>query len=243
MPYGKAFTVAVVDGEAIIPDELLQAGDKLYCYAFVGSVENGFTEYAQTFSIERKPKPSEYVFTPTEYITIEQLDERVTRLEKHGGGGKPGFSPIVEIIPIDNGHRVGITDIIGTHYFDVFNGEKGDTGERGPSGPQGETGPEGPQGPQGVAGPAGPQGPAGNKGEQGEKGEDGVSCTHAWNGTTLVITSASGTSSADLKGERGEKGADGKTPVKGEDYFTEADKAELVTEVLNALPVWNGGEY
>jgi hypothetical protein len=40
-------------------------------------------------------------------------------------------------------------------------------------------------------------------------GEDGVSATHSWNGTVLSITSASGTSSADLKGDTGGKGADG----------------------------------
>jgi hypothetical protein len=33
--------------------------------------------------------------------------------------------------------------------------------------------------------------------------KDGVSATHSWTGTTLTITSASGTSSADLKGEAG----------------------------------------
>ena len=31
-------------------------------------------------------------------------------------------------------------------------------------------------------------------------------------------------------------GADGYTPVKGTDYFTEDDKAELVQEVIAALP-------
>lgn len=41
----------------------------------------------------------------------------------------------------------------------------------------------------------------------------------------------------------GKDGLDGKTPVKGTDYFTEADKQELVTDVLNALPIWNGGAY
>ena len=43
--------------------------------------------------------------------------------------------------------------------------------------------------------------------ESGEfDGADGVSCTHSWNGTTLTVTSASGTSSADLKGEKGDPG-------------------------------------
>lgn len=47
-------------------------------------------------------------------------------------------------------------------------------------------------------------------GESGADGANGVSCTHAWNGTVLTVTSASGTTSADLKGE---KGADGISPV------------------------------
>ena len=38
------------------------------------------------------------------------------------------------------------------------------------------------------------------------KGKDGVSATHEWNGTTLSVTSASGTSSADLKGQKGDDG-------------------------------------
>lgn len=34
-------------------------------------------------------------------------------------------------------------------------------------------------------------------------GEDGISCTHSWTGSTLTVTSASGTSSADLRGYAG----------------------------------------
>ena len=94
-------------------------------------------------------------------------------------------------------------------------GEKGDAGARGPKGDIGETGPKGDTGPRGPA------------------GADGVSATHSWNGTTLTVTSASGTSSANLKGEKGDTGArgpagaDGHTPVKGTDYFTESDKQEI----------------
>lgn len=33
-----------------------------------------------------------------------------------------------------------------------------------------------------------------------------VSCTHSWAGTAFTVTSASGTSSADLKGDKGDKG-------------------------------------
>lgn len=53
-------------------------------------------------------------------------------------------------------------------------------------------------------------------GEPGAPGKDGVSVTHKWDGTVLEVTSASGTSSADLKGERGLPGADGAPGQPGE---------------------------
>ena len=130
--YGKAFTSEVVNGEARIPDELLQINGYLYSYIFKGSVENGYTEYSKQFEIKKKPKPVDYVFTPTEYITIENLDKRVEKLEKQGGGGGgSGFSPTVEIQAIDGGHKVIITDINGKHEFDVLDGKKGDKGDKG----------------------------------------------------------------------------------------------------------------
>ncbi len=47
-------------------------------------------------------------------------------------------------------------------------------------------------------------------------GADGISATHTWNGSILTITSASGTSSADLKGEKGDRGATGPQGAKGD---------------------------
>lgn len=91
-------------------------------------------------------------------------------------------------------------------------GDKGDTGETGPQGPQGPKGDTGLQGPKGEKGEKGDTGEKGEKGDQGIQGEIGP------------------------RGEQGPKGTDGKTPVKGIDYFTEADKQELVQDVLNALP-------
>lgn len=62
------------------------------------------------------------------------------------------------------------------------------------------------------------KGKDGTDGTDGEDGTDGVSCTHSWNGTTLTVHSASGTSSANLEGAKGEPGKDGYTPQKGIDY-------------------------
>lgn len=85
--------------------------------------------------------------------------------------------------------------------FNYLKGEKGDKGDKGDTG---ETGAKGEQGEQGIQG---------ERGIQGEPGLNGTSCTHSWNGTTLTITSASGTSSANLKGEPGESYDD--TEVRG----------------------------
>jgi hypothetical protein len=39
------------------------------------------------------------------------------------------------------------------------------------------------------------------------------------------------------------QGEPGKTPERGKDYWTEEDKAEIVSDVLSALPTWTGGVY
>lgn len=62
----------------------------------------------------------------------------------------------------------------------------------------------------------GKDGAQGEKGDKGDKGDTGA------------------------QGQQGEKGADGYTPVKYKDYFTEADKAEMVQAVITALPKYNG---
>lgn len=69
-----------------------------------------------------------------------------------------------------------------------------------------------------ATGPAGPAGRDGVDGKDGAPGKDGTSATHSWNGTALTITSASGTSSADLKGEKGDSGVYYGSSEPGETY-------------------------
>lgn len=38
-------------------------------------------------------------------------------------------------------------------------------------------------------------------------------------------------------------GEAGYSPIRGTDYWTDADKASIVTDVINALPTWEGGSY
>lgn len=39
-----------------------------------------------------------------------------------------------------------------------------------------------------------------------------------------------------IEGTKGDPGTPGKTPVRGTDYWTEADKQEIVNSVIAALP-------
>lgn len=73
----------------------------------------------------------------------------------------------------------------------------------------GNTGPQGPKGDTGDTGPQGPKGDTGGTGPQGPKGDTG---------------------------DTGPRGPAGHAPVKGTDYWTAADKAEIVADVLAALP-------
>ena len=93
-------------------------------------------------------------------------------------------------------------------------------GETGPRGERGEAGPAGEQGPAGERGPAGETGPAGEAGPAGERGETGA-------------TGPAGPAGAD--GAAGTDGVDGYTPVRGTDYWTEADKAEIKGYVDSAI--------
>ncbi|MBR4086994.1 MAG: BppU family phage baseplate upper protein [Clostridia bacterium] len=70
-------------------------------------------------------------------------------------------------------------------------------------------GEKGDQGIQGIQGEKGEKGDQGIQGEKGDKGDQGI------------------------QGEKGDKGDDGYTPVKGVDYYTEAERKGLIEEILS----------
>ena len=90
----------------------------------------------------------------------------------------------------------------------------------------------------------------GDTGASGSAGKDGTSVTitkvteSTADGGSNVVTFSDGktvTIKNGSKGSSGANGADGKTPVKGTDYFTAADKTEMVNAVISALPKYTGG--
>lgn len=146
-----------------------------------------------------------------------------------GADGKDGYSPTVATQAISNGTRITITDANGEKTFDVLNGA---VGPQGPQGEQGETGPQGEQGPKGDTGATGPQGEQGIQGPQGPKGDTGDTGPKGDTGDTGPQGPAGPQGNS---GPQGQPGADGYTPVRGTDYWTAADRAQIVQDVLDAL--------
>lgn len=146
----------------------------------------------------------------------------------NGGGG---VSPVISFAPSNNGYTMKVVDVEGEKTINITNGaqgEKGDQGLKGDKGDKGDTGSQGLQGEQGLKGDKGEKGDAFTyadftaeqlealKGEKGDKGDKGD------------------TGEAGAKGEKGAQGnpgVDGKTPIRGTDYWTDADKSEILASL------------
>lgn len=296
------YTIEVKNRKAAIPDELLQVPGTLIVYAWVSDTNGGYTKVQVNFPVFARPKPSDYVYTPTEHagfdrlrseigdladLTTEAKDTLVPAINeaaRTGGGagsmdlrvadgyiqystdggstwtnliavaelkggkgdsgaagtpGKDGHSPVVTAtksgktttISVDGAAIATVEDgADGAPGKDGVDGKPGADGKPGTAGADGVTphigdngnwylgttdtgkpsrGATGAKGDAGAAGPAGSQGPAGAPGKDGAPG---------------------------AQGEKGDPGAPGKTPVRGTDYWTEADKQEIVSSVIAALP-------
>lgn len=79
--YGRTIDVDVKDGSAIIPDELLQKAGELRVYAFVGTAARGFTKVERVYNIVRRNKPNDYMYTPTEQKTLDDLQKQIGNLD------------------------------------------------------------------------------------------------------------------------------------------------------------------
>ena len=110
--FGRSIDVNVADGVAIIPDVLLQTDNDLNVWAFSGTAENGYTKISKTFKVNRRNKPADYVFTPPDQTSLEEIKERVSYLEsmQDPGAIKNAVEDYLEKNPVEapvqsvNGH-------------------------------------------------------------------------------------------------------------------------------------------
>ena len=157
--------------------------------------------------------------TETEWLESLKGEQGVQGIQgETGSTGADGFSPAAKVEQTDDGAIITITDKNGTTNVTVLNGKDGQNGKDGENGKDGLDGQNG------------------KDGTNGTDGKDGISATHSWNGTVLTVTSASGTSSANLKGDKGDKGdqgIQGEQGVKGD----KGDKGDTGANGTNGTSV------
>ena len=226
--FGRSIDVDVVDGVAIIPDILLQTDKDLNVWAFVGTAENGYTKISKTFKVNWRNKPSDYVFTPPEQTSLEEINKDIEYLKSFQDPDaiKNAVEDYLEQNPVEapvqsvNGKtgEVELTseDVGAISQDDLQEATNEALAQAKASGDF--DGPQGPAGPQGEKGDKGEQGIPGEKGDKGDKGDTGA---------------------AGAQGEPGKDGADGKD---GEDYvLTNEDKQEIAEMAAELVDVPDSG--
>ena len=97
----EVYRVETADGTCIIPDELLQTSGSHKVYECM--TNNTIRSFA--FSVTPRPKPPDYVYTPTERLTFEGLVQRVD-------------DAVADMIRrAESGEFDGYTPVKGTDYF------------------------------------------------------------------------------------------------------------------------------
>lgn len=208
--FGRSVDVDVGDdGTAIIPDELLQDWHPLTAYAYVTDDTGAYTMVQQDFAVHKRAKPAGYVYTPTDQMTLQTIQRQIGDLADLTTEAKDTLVAAINEVVRTGG--AGSMDLRVSDGYIQYSTDSGSTwtnliAVEDLKGADGSQGPRGDPGTPGAAGPAGAPGKDGAPGAQGEKGD------------------------------KGDPGTPGKTPVRGTDYWTAADKQEIVNSVIAALP-------
>ena len=176
-----------------------------------GYCDGYYTKQAARIKVNPRTKPESYVYTETEVLNYNTVMEKVNTIENNIGAAVNDYL-------IKNPVVVDLSNYYTKSQVDAaIDAVELTPGPQGPQGPQGEPGRDGQDGAPGPQGEPGPAGPAGKDGAPGQQGPQGA------------------------PGAPGAPGQDGHTPVKGTDYWTETDKAEIVADVIAAIPGGGGG--
>ena len=175
-----------------------------------GYCDGYYTKQAARIKVNPRTKPESYVYTETEVLNYNTVMEKIDRVENNIGAAVNDYL-IKNPVVVDLSNYYTKSQVDAA--IDTVELTPGPAGPAGPQGAPGKDGQDGAPGPKGDTGPAGPAGPAGKDGAPGQQGPQGAP---------------------------GAPGQDGHTPVKGTDYWTETDKAEIVADVIAAIPGGGG---
>lgn len=67
-----------------VPNILLQKAETITAYVVTENEEGAETVWAKSFRVQARPRPENYVYTETEVLNYNSLDERISQIEEHG---------------------------------------------------------------------------------------------------------------------------------------------------------------
>lgn len=74
-----AVCVKVENGECFIPNELLQSYCDIFAYACIVDNDGQVCEFSEMFTVFARPKPDNYIYTPTEIITFKRIEDELNK--------------------------------------------------------------------------------------------------------------------------------------------------------------------
>ena len=211
------------DGTAIIPDELLQDCHTLTAYAYVTDDTGAYTMVQQDFAVHKRAKPAGYVYTPTDQMTLRTIQRQIGDLADLTTEAKDTLVAAINEVARTGG--AGSMDFRVADGYIQYSTDGGSTWTN-------LIAVADLKGADGKPGAAGATGPAGVPGKDGHSPV--VTATKSGKTTTISVDGAAIATVED--GAKGDPGKTGKTPVRGTDYWTAADKQEIVNSVIAALP-------
>ena len=236
-----------------LPDDFKDYTGTYKCELFVDCTVNGELERITTSSFTYEVKPSimndldGVIEGDPDYPLVDEIMEQLKTVDPSQFATNESVDSKIEAIELTPGPKGDKGDPFTYNDFTAeqlaaLKGEKGDKGDTGDVGPQGPAGEKGDIGPQGIQGPAGVDGAKGDKGDKGDTGETGPQGPQGEPGPKGDPGEVGPAGEKGDKGDPGDigpqgpqgetgpagpKGADGYTPVKGTDYFTESDIAQV----------------
>ncbi len=229
-----------------VSDKPLSAAQGVALKALIDEISTDYRLISDSYS---KSETDTLLASAGKVKTVNNIEPDANgNITIEGGTGQDGttFTPIVSadgtLSWTNDGGKDNPTPV-------NIKGAKGDSGATGAQGEKGDKGDTGATGATGAAGAKGADGTSVTVASVSESTADGGSNVVTFSdGKTVTIKNGSKGSQGEkgdtgATGAQGEKGDDGYTPVKGTDYWTAADKSEMVDDVLAALPTWTGGSY
>ncbi len=242
--FGRSVDVDVGDdGTAIIPDELLQDWHPLTAYAYVTDDAGGYTKVQVDFAVHKRARPSDYVYTPTDQMTLQTIQRQIGDLADLTTEAKGTL-----VAAINEAARTGGAGSMALRVADGYIQYSADGGStwqnliavadlKGADGAPGKDGPTGAPGKDGhspvvtatksgktttisVDGAAIATVEDGADGKPGAAGADGITPHIGDNGNWYVGSTDTGKPSRGATGAPGKDGADGKPGATGADGIT-----------------------